>query len=252
MGLGLTGDDGSREYPRTVPRSRGRVQPRSQARRPSFRLIAAGGLIVVAILAAAIAAHTVLPGAVAPSLAYAGGEYVTYAEFGTSRDVIWEASAARPAERHKLAEVPHANEYGILPALSPDGAALAYTSLPPGTRAPSPDSPADLWLSQPRAGAAPRRIGAGFDLLVRPVWSADGGFVIVRRSDGTTGPYQLVQVDLATGAETSLVRSDSALFPIGFAAGDNLVLRLAERRRLRHLSPGAGRCQREPGVAPLR
>jgi hypothetical protein len=208
--------------PRTVPRSRGRVPPRSQAQRPSFRLVAAGGLVVAAILAASIATHTVPPDAVAPSLAYAGGEYVTYADFGTSRDVIWEASATRPAERHKLGEIPHANEYGIVPALSPDGATLAYTSLPPGTKAPSPDSPADLWLSQPRAGAAPRRVAAGFDLLVRPVWSADGAFVIVRRSGGATGPYQLVRVDLVTGAEASLVRSDSALFPIGFALGNSL------------------------------
>jgi hypothetical protein len=40
--------------------------------------------------------------------------------------------------------------------------------------------------------------------------------VLVRRSLGSSGPFEIVRLEVSTGSETSLIKSDAALFPVGF------------------------------------
>jgi hypothetical protein len=141
---------------------------------------------------------------------------VVYAEFGLTVDTVYRADAARPSERTKIHTIAHAREFGIVAATSPDGRAFAYTVLPPDSLAPAPDTPAELWLAA-LDGGDPLRLAAGFDLRVRTVWKPDGSSVVLRRSSPAADAYELVAVDVTTAAESVLARSQSALFPVGFA-----------------------------------
>jgi hypothetical protein len=146
----------------------------------------------------------------------------------------------------------HAPEYGVIPSLAPDGRRFVYTALAPETRAPAPDAPAGLWLAT-TDGTKPRMLADGVDLLVRPVWSADGSTVAFRRSPND---YKLMKLDLKTGQESELVASaDAALFPVSFT-GERVIytavdesgsslrsvsLRSLETQTLAHLSSGLTR-----------
>jgi dipeptidyl aminopeptidase/acylaminoacyl peptidase len=141
---------------------------------------------------------------------------VVFAQFGLDADIIYEAPASEPSDRRKLFEIPHAREFGMIPAIAPDGRRLAYTALSAETAAPTPESPAELWLAGIEADATPRRLGEGFDLLAPPVWSPDGRSLILRRSSGSAGPYELVSVNVAAAVEVSLLGSEAALFPVSF------------------------------------
>jgi hypothetical protein len=194
--------------------------PRSAPTSPPLRLIGALGLLFVLTGLALLARELIVPPAAAPAAGPV--EYVVYAEFGLTADSVYRANAARPSERTRLHVIPHAREFGIVAATSPDGGAFAYTALPAGTLAPAPDTPAELWLA-PLEDGAPRKLAGGFDLRVRPVWSPDGGTIIARRSASDDAAYDLVGVDARTGAEVVLARSASAPFPAGFSpAGDAL------------------------------
>src|SRR5687768_2228483 len=72
---------------------------------------------------------------------------VAYFQFGREADTLWLADPDQPSQRQRLLVVPHAADFGIVPSLAPDGRHFAYTALPPGIRAPSPDMPAEMWLA---------------------------------------------------------------------------------------------------------
>lgn len=142
---------------------------------------------------------------------------IVYAQFGLQRDTIWAADPDDPDNRTALAAVDHAEGYGIFAALSPDGARIAYTVLPPGERHPSADAPAELWVMDIDGGNA-RLLASAVDLLVTPVWSADGTSLAVRRStsvENAPGSFELLHVDLA-GQVSTLLSASAGLFPIGF------------------------------------
>jgi hypothetical protein len=187
--------------------------PRTAPTSPPLRLIGALGLLFVLAGFSLLGRELVTPPPAAPAAGPA--EYVVYAEFGLTTDTVYRADAARPSERTKIHTIAHAREFGIVAATSPDGGAFAYTVLPPDTLAPAPDTPAELWLAA-LDGGDPLRLAGGFDLRVRPVWTPDGGSVVLRRST-SRGAYELVTVDVTTAAESVLARSQSALFPAGFA-----------------------------------
>ncbi len=177
-----------------------------------WRILAASGLIAVLI---AILARTVSDSDGAKPAALAAGELVAFAQFGPTFDTIYESSPSGLGARRKLAQIAHAPEFGIVPAASPDGRSFAYTVLPPSTVNPAPDAPAELWVAALADDTKPRRLGEGFDLLVKPLWAADGHSLVVRR-DSADGGYELVRVDTATGAAAGAARSAAALFPVGF------------------------------------
>src|SRR3990172_9430715 len=57
---------------------------------------------------------------------------VVFSEFGIEADPLWAANPADPTERVLLGSAPHAPGFSVFPALSPDGAQVAYTALPAG------------------------------------------------------------------------------------------------------------------------
>jgi dipeptidyl aminopeptidase/acylaminoacyl peptidase len=209
--------------PRTVPRNRARSRPRRPPAALPLRSLAVSGLVGVlagfAILAFAISRT----GSGPSGGAFAPGESVVYARFGTTADTVLRAPAAGSASPRKLFEIAHAREFGIVPALAPDGRAFAYTVLSPDTPDAAADTPAELWLAGLEAGAVPRKLASGFDLMVRPLWTPDGSGVIVRRSGGGDGPYELVRVDVASGAAGTLATSSLALFPVAWGADRSLL-----------------------------
>jgi dipeptidyl aminopeptidase/acylaminoacyl peptidase len=146
--------------------------------------------------------------------AKAGGPpLIVYSEFGSSSDTVWSARADDPTQRTRLATISHAPEYGISAALSPDRKRIAYTVLPPDA-APAIDSPAEVWVMD-ADGHNRKRLAADADLPVAPVWSPDSAAVVFRRSDGSSGHFQLVAVTTG-GDETALFDSADGLLPVGF------------------------------------
>jgi hypothetical protein len=158
----------------------------------------------------------------APPLLLGDRPQVAYFEFGIGADTLYIADPLVPAERRRLMVLPHASDFGVVPALAPDGRRFAFASLPANLKAPSAETPAELWLAEIAADAEPLLIARGVDLLVPAVWSPDGGNLIFRRSRAPTpsrpGEFRLFALDVATGAERELAYSESnALFPVAVA-----------------------------------
>ena len=154
------------------------------------------------------------------SLVQRAGPLVVFSEFGDTADTLWAADPDDPQERVKIASVSHAVGYGIAPTLSPDGARVAYTVLPPDAAATSATA-AELWTLDVADGAT-RQLAEGVDLLATPVWSGRGDAVITRRlqwrEDGSVGS-QLLRVAL-DGTTTQIAAVEAALFPIAFSSDD--------------------------------
>jgi hypothetical protein len=153
-----------------------------------------------------------------------GSSRLAYFEFGVNADTLYLADPAEPWRRQKLLVLPHASDFGLVPSLAPDARRFAYAALPPNLKAPSPDTPADLWLASVKSGAEPDLLARGVDLLVPTVWSADGRSLVYRRSRPPTplrpGEFRLFALDLKTGIEKEIAHSEaSALFPIAFVPG---------------------------------
>jgi hypothetical protein len=205
-----------------------------------LRALLVSGLIAV-LGGVALLVYVVGRQQAGPTSALAAGEYAVFAGFGPGADSVFETRANPEARPRLLFQIPHAADYGIVPATAPDGASFAYTVLPVDTKAPAPDSPAELWVAGTSASSTPRRLGSGFDLLVRPLWSPDQGSLAVRRSEGTDGPFELVAVDAESGVQTKLVSSENALFPVAFLADGSLfyVAVSPQGSDLMRLAPGA-------------
>src|SRR3954469_19217395 len=114
---------------------------------------------------------------------------IAYFEFGETADTLWLADLQNPSTRTRLLLAPHAREYGVVPSLSPDGRRFVYTSLPPETRNPGPETPAGLWLKSAGGSERPVLIARDVELLVRPVWTPDGRGVVYRRPGAQYGLY---------------------------------------------------------------
>lgn len=192
-------------------------RPRTTSAALPRRFLAVSGLIAV-LFGLGLLTSDITERGSAPGPAFAGREYIVFAQFGSLTDTIYEAPADKPSGRKKLLEIAHAPEFGIVPSLAPDGRRFAYVALPTGTRAPSPDTPAELWLASLDVKVPPERLGRDFDLLVRPLWTPDGAALVLRRSSGSAGPYTLSLFDLSMRANSTLVDSEAALFPVGFAS----------------------------------
>jgi hypothetical protein len=185
----------------------------------SARLIIAAGLIAV-LTGFAVLTLTKSRADGSAAAPFPRSEAVLYAQFGTKADAVISASSDGSHKR-KLFVVPHAAEYGIVPALSPDSRALAFTLLPPTNLAPAPDSPAELWVAA-LDGSAPRLLGGGFDLLVHPLWTPAGDAVLARRLL-PDGRFALQRVGVSDGAIDNLVVAEAALFPVGFDSNGRLL-----------------------------
>jgi hypothetical protein len=188
------------------------------------RWTALAALIAVALLALALIGQ--LPGqrggnqsvsaGLQPLIQQAGEPLIVYSEFGHESDTLWAADPGAPGSRSQIAQVKHAPGYGIAPALSPDGAHIAFTALPPGMPG-APDAPAELHVLNIESGET-QRIAEGIDLPLPPVWAPDSTSVVVRRSvwepDAMSGSFEIVRANL-DGAQATLASSSDGLFPIG-------------------------------------
>jgi Tol biopolymer transport system component len=193
------------------------TSPRLRVADVAAWLAAIFGVVLLVLLFLSFALETRAP-TNTPAAGTASGGSVAYFEFGLTADTLWLASAADPSSRKAVFTAPHAREFGVIPSISPTGRHVVYAALPPSTAAPGPDTPAELWYAPLTAGAEPRLVATGVDLLVEPVWSPDAKRIVYRRSDATS--YSLIEMPADGGAERILVMtsSDDALFPIGFSA----------------------------------
>lgn len=131
-----------------------------------------------------------------------------------------------------------------LPAWAPDGSRIAYVT----KRGPDPDRHMnwDIWLVEPRAGAAERRLTtfAGADLdpywESRPAWSPDSRSIAYLQGGEDRwiyyAPWQLAVIDVATGASRVPAPLDRCFGKPRFTPDGRAVLTLIEDSRVTHLS----------------
>jgi Tol biopolymer transport system component len=182
----------------------------------SLLLVLAGaGLLVLLLLSFILEAR---PRSPAATTGNSGRGRIAYFEFGVTADTLWLVDPSSPSLREKALVVPHAREFGIVPSLAPDGRSLAYAALAANDPAPSPDSPAGLWLTALARDAQPRLLAAAVDLRVPAVWRPDGSAIVYRRSDAAG--FSIAMRGIGGGDERVLASSEApiALFPVGFGS----------------------------------
>lgn len=146
---------------------------------------------------------------------------IVFSEFGVDSDTIWAANPSDPTDRVELGAAPHAGGYSIFPALSPNGAYVAYTALGAGAADSSDSSTGQLSLIDVKSGAT-RVLANDIDLRSAPVWSPASDAVVVRQANGTSD--QLLRVDLSgpsagsgQGATQTIAAADAGLYAIDFS-----------------------------------
>ncbi|HEU4759261.1 MAG TPA: hypothetical protein VFT91_04685 [Dehalococcoidia bacterium] len=139
-----------------------------------------------------------------------------YREFGSTADTIWEADAAEPGQRRRLASISHAPDWGTYLSLSPDQRSIAYTVLPEGAQDAA--SEAEVWVLG-LADLQSTRVADAADLRAPPAWSPDGKSLYVRRN--TADSIRVIELDLGGGEKTLVEkpRQEIAdLSAVGFTA----------------------------------
>ena len=131
-----------------------------------------------------------------------------------------------------------------LPEWSPDGKQIAYVTKRGGD--PDRHSNWDIYLIEPRAGAAERRLTSfeGADLSPdwgsRPAWSSDGKRIAYLQGgtdqDLYYAPYQLAVIDVTTGAATIPAPIDRSFARPRWAKDGRSVYVLIEQSRATNLS----------------
>jgi dipeptidyl aminopeptidase/acylaminoacyl peptidase len=146
-----------------------------------------------------------------------------------------------------------------LPAWSPDGRTIAYVT----KRGADPDRTLnyDLYLIEPRAGAAERQLthfpGSDLDPYweSRPSWSPDGRHIAYLRSGEDKwiyySPWQLAVVDVATGAESLPAPIDRCFYHPQWSPDGKNIYALIEQSRVTHVArieyPGGRVTTLDPG-----
>lgn len=186
--------------------------------RPALRAAA-----VLALTATALAGGLVARSARRDTPAPVAREAVlVFAEFGQRADRVYIAPPHAPDQRQQVAEVPHAEGWGINPAPALAGTLAAFTALPPGS-APQRDTPAELWLLDVPIGRL-TRVATDADLLAPPVFDASGEALLYRRSDDS-GTQSIVRVAVRTLEREPVLTTKAGfgLYPIGFARDGGLL-----------------------------
>jgi Tol biopolymer transport system component len=146
------------------------------------------------------------------------GQRLLISEFGDRSDTIVAVDPADVSQRTIIANIDHAEGFGVFPVLSPDGRAIAYTALPADLRKPAPDAPALAAVVGTDGKATV--LADDVDLLVPPVWAPDSASFVVRKNspgDSGAGSFELLLLG-RDGARSSITTwTTAAVFPIAFA-----------------------------------
>jgi Tol biopolymer transport system component len=146
------------------------------------------------------------------------GEQLLISEFGDGADTLVAVNPADVSSRKTIATIEHAPGFGVFPALSPDGKAIAYTALPSDAPKPSPGSPAHAAVVDVSDHVTV--LADDIDLLVPPVWSPDGAFIVVRKNTpgvNSAGTFELILLGLKGTRSTITTWSTASAFPIAFS-----------------------------------
>jgi Tol biopolymer transport system component len=105
-----------------------------------------------------------------------------------------------------LVEPPSSGGHILYPAVSPDGASIAYVAQPSLT-AGSSDAGMDIWIAN-RDGSGARIVFAHAtqnQQVLYPQWQGNSSILAIIQEQGTAGvAFQLQRIDVATGARTPL------------------------------------------------
>lgn len=146
---------------------------------------------------------------------------LVFAEFGENADRLYLAPPDRPQERTLIETIAHAPGWGINPAPGAAGPLVAYTVLAPGV-VPERDTPAELWVID-LATHERTRIARDADLLVAPAFADDGAVLVYRRSAGSQQELVRVATQDSTRSVVHAEQTAFGIFPIGYAAGGDLL-----------------------------
>ncbi len=146
------------------------------------------------------------------------GQKLLISEFGERSDAIVAIDPADVSQRKTIAQIDHAQGFGVFPVLSPDGQAIAYTALPANAAKPAPDAPALAAVVDVKGKAT--ILADDIDLLVPPIWSPDSTSFVARKNTAQAegaGSFELLLLH-RDGARSSITTwNTAAVFPIAFA-----------------------------------
>ncbi len=175
-----------------------------------------------------------------------------YLQFGSEADTLYLGSSDASKQGRKIAEIPHAREWGIKASVSPTGEHIAFTVMPPGARRSETD--AEAWVVDV-AGGGGQLLVKGVDLLSKPVWNGDGTAFTVRRYDklGDGLLPQRIEVVTLDGESRLAVRRQQTigLYPIGFAGDQFFFAELTQQGTEMRVKAGGDEqlLEKVPGIA---
>lgn len=147
------------------------------------------------------------------------GQRLVVSQFSEQTDNIVAIDPRNPdVGRTEMATIDHAPGFGVFPTLSPDGKAIAYTALPPGTKTAAADSPAQAAVIGVDGKATV--LADDVDLLIAPVWSPDSSSIVLRKNtptEASAGSFELILVGRDGSRATLTEWSRAAVFPIAFS-----------------------------------
>ncbi|MDO9444119.1 MAG: hypothetical protein Q7K37_02305 [Dehalococcoidia bacterium] len=192
-------------------------------RRPSSRALSlVAGAAVLGLAVSGFLLSRALSGEETSAVAITTSEpQLVFAEFGENADRLYLAPPDRPQERTLVETIEHAPGWGINPASGAVGPLVAYTLLPTGV-VPERDTPAELWVINLDTRER-TRIARDADLLVAPVFAEDGAVLVYRRSAGSQQDLVRVAITDSTRSVVHAEQTSFGIFPIGYAAGGDLL-----------------------------
>jgi hypothetical protein len=123
-----------------------------------------------------------------------------YREYSAVEDIIWAALPTDPNQRQEIVRIPHRDGYGVKAALSPDGAIVAFLSLPDAASGPDASQAEAFLIDLESEKREAVKIAGGVDYNYTPLWSPDSRLVYMRQYAGPeflSASVMIVRVSVA-------------------------------------------------------